>query len=1108
MNTRIRALLVGVLCLTTSVSFGQSYFNSQGPACTSVQNGSTLITFPNTTIVPGTDGVLTVDYSGDLGSSGEFIQVFGESGAVIGTLNGGNDCNVLYTDQITIPQADMTTWYSDGIIELTFSSVNATTNVDPICACGSTGTGSNSFSIDATLSYQAVCSGQPMAGNIQNSGLSCQNGSFDLTMTNGTSGGGITYVWQSSPDAVNWTAINNSNDTNITVVNGSSVQELYYRAIITCSASNLSDTSAALLVPFGNCANSGELCSTVDGGTVSTSIPSFGNPGSDGTLTITYYGDLGSSTEFLEFFDENGVSLGIGQSNSTTDCALGSTLTLTIPLADLIVFMQDGALDITTTATSQVDAICGVNSFCVDMNLSYTPFNGANDAGLLSIDSPRPLQCVTDTILAVTLSNAGQDTLNSAVINWEVNGNAQPTINWTGSILPGLTSDTSEVLGTFGFQPGDTIVVWTSMPNGVQDSLPGNDTITYLVPQNAMNGIYTIDPLGAGPTNFLTYTDAVQRLDEVGVCGPVVFEASDTTFDEQITISPYAGASVVNTVTFTSGSQDSSQSILRFGANSSGANYVVFMDGVDHVRFTHLTVEGYGSSYSRAFVFQNGADSNMLANNIIRGGNVTSTSTNHSVIYSSGDEDQYNVFDNNVIENGSYGINFDGVTAEKGNVYTNNRLLNNYYRAMYLRDVEYPVIENNYITSNSPYTGTSTAILFDDVVGGASIRNNHIVSADNVEFPTYGIDIDDAAGSLSNPIIISGNRVYLDDAGSSLYGIYVDDVDFIRVENNSVVIANGGTNSRAIYNLTSGVEKYFYNNILVNYSAGYTMYSSSGQITNSDYNLMYSPTGNFAYHGTAYATLADWQSATGFDANSFSMDPLFTDTVAMRHCLDVLDGAALNTGNVVADFDNDQHISPYDIGADEFTASANFDLGDDFVLCSGNDTVIAVATFDTVVWNISDTTNALTVSQPNTLNVQAINNCGTSFDTLVVQAPQSSTLASALNICAEETAVVSTGIFNASSVQWSTGVNTDSLAIDSAGTYGVQVVDSVGCATVDTIVVTQSPAVDLDDELDLCDGDVLFLNAGISGSYTWNTGSNNVAISVNAGGQYWVEVVD
>src|SRR5690606_36933249 len=104
-----------------------------------------------------------------------------------------------------------------------------------------------------------------------------------------------------------------------------------------------------------------------------------------------------------------------------------------------------------------------------------------NDAGIVSIDSPNIPSCTAPDVW-VTLINDGSNVLNSVNFNWSVNGAAQPTLAWSGN-LDSLGGTTSPIwIGTFAFSPGDVLRVWTSDPNGQQDSFDENDTLEFVVP--------------------------------------------------------------------------------------------------------------------------------------------------------------------------------------------------------------------------------------------------------------------------------------------------------------------------------------------------------------------------------------------------------------------------------------------------------------------------------------------------------------------------------------------------------------------------------------------------------------------------------------------------
>lgn len=100
----------------------------------------------------------------------------------------------------------------------------------------------------------------------------------------------------------------------------------------------------------------------------------------------------------------------------------------------------------------------------------------ANDAKVESITESNGITCfgATPYDFQVILSNVGSNTLNSVVINYNLNGGINSSFNWTGS----LATNASEIvtLPTINLVSGiNDITVFTSEPNNVADENPVND---------------------------------------------------------------------------------------------------------------------------------------------------------------------------------------------------------------------------------------------------------------------------------------------------------------------------------------------------------------------------------------------------------------------------------------------------------------------------------------------------------------------------------------------------------------------------------------------------------------------------------------------------------
>ncbi|MBL0154109.1 MAG: T9SS type A sorting domain-containing protein [Chitinophagaceae bacterium] len=95
-----------------------------------------------------------------------------------------------------------------------------------------------------------ACSGTPTGGTTGSSNNPvCYNSSFNLSVTGSSSGTGITYQWQSSPDGTTWTDIPGATTASYTT---SLPVNTYFRRTITCASNSSQSTSLLVSVqkPF------------------------------------------------------------------------------------------------------------------------------------------------------------------------------------------------------------------------------------------------------------------------------------------------------------------------------------------------------------------------------------------------------------------------------------------------------------------------------------------------------------------------------------------------------------------------------------------------------------------------------------------------------------------------------------------------------------------------------------------------------------------------------------------------------------------------------------------------------------------------------------------
>ena len=101
----------------------------------------------------------------------------------------------------------------------------------------------------------------------------------------------------------------------------------------------------------------------------------------------------------------------------------------------------------------------------------------ANDASMASIENPVGVFCDGTTITPeVTFKNNGTSNLTSLTINYQLDGGAVVSTNWTGSIATGDTEQITLAPISPGFG-AHTLTVYTTQPNGLADSETARDTL-------------------------------------------------------------------------------------------------------------------------------------------------------------------------------------------------------------------------------------------------------------------------------------------------------------------------------------------------------------------------------------------------------------------------------------------------------------------------------------------------------------------------------------------------------------------------------------------------------------------------------------------------------
>ncbi len=656
------------------------------------------------------------------------------------------------------------------------------------------------------------------------------------------------------------------------------------------------------------------------------------NANGDGTFTLIYYnGDLdgtGTNLENIDITGETGSSL--GNSLPTGQCsAVRDSVSVTIPMALINAWASTGgSIDIDLQATSAVSlTLCG-GGLCVDARLTYPVSTVPNDAGASAITPS--IICPGSDSVRVQINNYGTNQIDSVWVNWSKNGTLQTPIHLKTLLdtAAGTGSSSAIVnLGLHTFTAGatETFVVWTTLPNGLVDTTTVNDSVTAGI-KPSLSGIYTI---GGTTPDYATFAAALTDLNTIGVCGPITFNVRQGTYVEQISMNPVAGASATNSITFQSDPANTAMPIIEHTASSTGNYTLGFLGGASHITFDSLNLVAKGTTYAMVVNFLGGSEHVTIKNCVLDGSSTATTSTFQTVIYQNSGVVKHITIDNNITNDGSYGVYFrgSGTTSNDENVtVTNNEFNDTWYYCSYFYYHDSALIENNEFTQKA----TSTSFAY----GLYTYRmNNTKVSRNKVELNTTSTNYAMMAGYYSGTSNEISNNMIVGSANGTgtSYGLWINYCLNTNVYHNSINIRSGNaTSTRALY--ISGSTSTLYgnvdvrNNVVSNEVAGgYVLYATSGATTgflsNLDYNIYNGATGTQFFYASAYPTLAAYQAVATTDSNSIFANPGFFASDDLHLQGGVAADAGANVG-VMIDIDGDARpILPstgYDIGADEY----------------------------------------------------------------------------------------------------------------------------------------------------------------------------------------------
>src|SRR5690554_63947 len=551
----------------------------------------------------------------------------------------------------------------------------------------------------------------------------------------------------------------------------------------------------------------------------------------------------------------------------------------------------------------------------------------ANNAAVTRLDSPASFCGSSAQDIWVNIRNVGINTIDSLDVFWEIDGVAQGSKTIIGKLdtITGVNpSDTTIRLGNYSFSTLSEVKIYTSMPNGVVDTVNYNDTLITIVGPG-LSGNYTVNPAQlASATNFTSLDSMTSILNTVGVCGPTQIIVSNGVYNSPLYLGDIPGASATNHILIDG--IDSSQTIISHDGSKKFATLT--FDGTKHTRVQNFTFEMTGSENS-AVIFSGEASFDTLSNSSTWL-DINLTADHWNIAFSSSPNAiESNVKANHIlIQNNRIIGGKGGITSTAGmmDVSTLIQVYNNeidstyeYGLLMYFQD-SLEVVGNSI---NMLSRGNPDASGIVSFFGNNAIYNENFIWAGNLGIHVYNFPFQTLT-PVSRRFGVVNNMIYTKH-NHALYLQYVDSLDLIH---NSINAESKTASAVSIFAGAIGpVSGYdVRNNIFKSDRAEAFESTEPDSIFNKfDHNIFFNQSGDLMRIGnTAYADLAAYQLAIpNKNMASLEGDPQFFSNLDLHIAGLLPNEAGDTTVGIRIDIDGDVRPSMgatyVDIGADEYT---------------------------------------------------------------------------------------------------------------------------------------------------------------------------------------------
>lgn len=444
-----------------------------------------------------------------------------------------------------------------------------------------------------------------------------------------------------------------------------------------------------------------------------------------------------------------------------------------------------------------------------------------------------------------------------------------------------------------------------------------------------LSGTYTINSNASQNPDYTTFSAAASAL-SAGVNGQVVFEVAPGTYEEYVNLGSINGASETNRIIFRGMGGTNLDVTLTSNAGYTD-NSTVKLTSTSYVTFENMTLTTTSANKAKVVTLTNGTTS--IHFDGVRFVGRVSTGNNDgdaNIVYmASGDwADADNEFTGCEFVNGFIALYYQGHNIYQYNdglLVENCTFTNQSSKSIYITFTDHVTVRGNLINSDYDEKSDYNAIDVYRCRYGCLFENN-VMNVTRTSNYTNVFRMRPVVGSEAEPVIIRNNIINLQCSANSSYccDFDYDDSNYIYFANNTLRCTGTGSVG-SIFVEDDWSNLYMYNNLIVNETSGYVFrFQNNSTDRFCDYNRIAFTGSNFARMGSNdYPTMADWTTATGFDAHSALCTPQFVG----GNDLHITDATGLTVANplsyVTTDIDGDTRSNTPCAGADEYASGVN-----------------------------------------------------------------------------------------------------------------------------------------------------------------------------------------